>query len=31
MRFDAGGVHHAINMQMLVIELRFLWSGAWRP
>jgi thiosulfate dehydrogenase [quinone] large subunit len=31
MGFGAGGVHHSINTLMLVIELGFLWTGAWRP
>jgi uncharacterized membrane protein YphA (DoxX/SURF4 family) len=31
MGFGAGGVHHSINALMLVIELGFLWTGAWRP
>src|SRR5262245_56843624 len=31
MGFGAGGVHHGINTLMLVIELGFLWTGAWRP
>jgi thiosulfate dehydrogenase (quinone) large subunit len=31
MGFSAGGVHHSINTLMLVIELGFLWTGAWRP
>jgi len=31
MGFGAGGVHHGINSLMLVIELGFLWTGAWRP
>src|SRR5260370_38659145 len=31
MGFGAGGVHHSLNMLMLVIELGFLWTGAWRP
>ncbi len=31
MGFGAGGVHHSVNMLMLVIELGFLWTGAWRP
>ncbi len=30
MGFGAGGVHHSINTLMLVIELGFLWTGAWR-
>ena len=31
MGFGAGGVHHSVNTLMLVIELGFLWTGAWRP
>jgi thiosulfate dehydrogenase [quinone] large subunit len=31
MGFGAGGVHHSLNTLMLVIELGFLWTGAWRP
>ena len=31
MGFSAGAVHHSINTLMLVIELAFLWTGAWRP
>lgn len=31
MGFGGGGVHHSINTLMLVIELGFLWTGAWRP
>jgi uncharacterized membrane protein YphA (DoxX/SURF4 family) len=31
MGFGAGGVHHSVNTLMLIIELGFLWTGAWRP
>jgi uncharacterized membrane protein YphA (DoxX/SURF4 family) len=31
MGFGAGGVHHSINTLMLVLEIGFLWTGAWRP
>lgn len=31
MGFGAGGVHHSINTLMLVLEIGFLWSSAWRP
>jgi uncharacterized membrane protein YphA (DoxX/SURF4 family) len=31
MGFSAGGVHHSINSLMLVLEIGFLWTGAWRP
>lgn len=31
MGFGAGGVHHSINSLMLVLEIGFLWTGAWRP
>jgi thiosulfate dehydrogenase [quinone] large subunit len=31
MGFGAGGVHHSVNTLMLVIELGFLRTGAWRP
>src|SRR5216683_3162038 len=31
MGFGAGGVHHSVNTLMLIIELGFLWTDAWRP
>ncbi len=31
MSFGASGVHHSVNTLMLVTELGFLWTGAWRP
>jgi thiosulfate dehydrogenase (quinone) large subunit len=31
MGFSAGGVHHGLNTLMLVLEIGFLWTDAWRP